>query len=94
MSVLSNELGPIGPTNHLLVPQDNLYGEPTSYNRQLEDLFEPISFRAAGFHELGVRLTQILKQRADPIDGGEDKVFAHSSYREVKFKIQVRLPSY
>ncbi|KAF8920372.1 hypothetical protein CPB85DRAFT_631375 [Mucidula mucida] len=88
LSVLSNELGPIGPTNHILVPQDTVFGEPTSYDRYQEHLFKPISFRAQGFHELGVKLTQILKQRSDPIDGGEDPVFENSAYREIKIKIQ------
>ncbi|KAF9052464.1 hypothetical protein BDZ89DRAFT_428913 [Hymenopellis radicata] len=88
LSVLSNDLGPIGPTNHILVPQDTVFGEPTSYNRYQEHLFQPISFRAQGFHELGVKLTQILKQRSDPIDGGDDHVFENSGYREIKVKIQ------
>lgn len=87
--MLTNELGPVGPTNHVLVPQDNIFGEPTSYGRHTDYLFAPIEFRTKGFHELGVMLKQILKQHSDPIEHSEDKVFERVGYREIKVKIQV-----
>lgn len=82
---------PVGPTNHMLVPQEDIFVQPKTYDRKSDRIIEPIEFQALGFHELGIRPVQILKEPPEPVSDGEAKVFENIMFREIRVRVLVRL---
>ncbi|KAK1231687.1 hypothetical protein PQX77_005173 [Marasmius sp. AFHP31] len=74
---------PLGPTNHVIVPQAPFFDEPSFESSRLES----VSFQLRTFPELGVRITTALAEHELALVGGDDMVFNKVVYKEIKFKI-------
>ncbi|KAG7089453.1 hypothetical protein E1B28_011138 [Marasmius oreades] len=76
---------PLGPTNHIIIPQQPFFDENQMAN--LESFRqESVSFQLERFPELGVRISDALGD--EPIlVGGNDMVFDKDVYKEIKLRI-------
>ncbi|ESK87252.1 peroxysomal citrate synthase [Moniliophthora roreri MCA 2997] len=87
--ILTNATGgPLGPSNHIILPQEAYHDDSYLPNQQLGGGFRrpPISFQVKGFPELGVRMSAILGEPDLPLVGGEDKVFK-DGYKEIRMRL-------
>ncbi|KAJ8072348.1 hypothetical protein PM082_015907 [Marasmius tenuissimus] len=74
---------PLGPTNHVIVPQAPFFDEPSFESSRLES----VSFQLRTFPELGVRVSTVLAEHELALVGGDDMVFNKVVYKEIKLKI-------
>ena len=78
---LGNAMGPLGPTNYVVVPQHWFYWN--------NPIVPPIEFLAKGCRELGVGLKEI-RSRSVAIENSKDKVLQKlTGIRVLRIKIEV-----
>ena len=81
-----------GPANHVLVPQRDLgdeYLPKTSSYMDPKFRHPSITFQTVGIPELGVRVGKVSEKYSPSIVGGDDRVFAATMDREIRFWILV-----
>lgn len=92
MTKIPREPRPSGPTNHVLVPQQE-FREPESKRPYTDPYFRhpPITFQTANIPELGVRVGKITEKYSPSVVGGQDTVMAAVHEKEIRFWILVSL---
>ncbi|KAK7050867.1 hypothetical protein VNI00_004979 [Paramarasmius palmivorus] len=80
--------GPLGPSNHIALPQDPYYDETFMANYMGGGPRRPaISFQVKGFPELGARMSAVLGPTDPPLVGNDDKIFSTDGYKEIKLRL-------
>jgi len=83
------ELLPVGPSNHIFVPQSKFI-EPIS-SRSHVYRYPEVTFQMYGFLEIGMKVSSIVKQIPALLAGHNDEIFKDVAERELKVQIIVGL---
>jgi hypothetical protein len=84
------ELAPVGPSNHLFVPQSK-FAEPISSQSHVYR-YPEVTFQMNGFPEIGIKVSSIVKDIPSTLlSGNNDEIFKDVAERELKVQIIVGL---
>jgi len=82
------ELAPVGPSNHIFVPQSK-FAEPIS-SRSYVYRYPEVTFQMNGFPEIGMKVSSIVKDIPSTLlSGNNDEIFKDVAERELKVQIIV-----
>ncbi|KIM40504.1 hypothetical protein M413DRAFT_445955 [Hebeloma cylindrosporum] len=84
------EIAPVGPSNHILVPQSK-FAEPIS-SRSHVYRYPEVTFQMNGFPEIGMKVSSIIKESPSLLAGHNDEIFKDVPERELK--VQIIWPGY